>query len=380
MRYLDHAATSWPKPPEVLQGWLDGMAIAGAAGRGGHTGSQQADDELQRTRTAFARHFQVRTDRVIFTSGGTASLNLALLGLLGPGDHVVSTTAEHNAVLRPLEHLRTTAGVSVSLIPVDAQGTVAPEKVLEACRPETRCVAISHASNVTGALLPIEQLATALRETRVLLLVDASQTTGHLSIEVDPLGIDLLATSGHKGLLGPLGTGLLMVSPRALEQLSPTVFGGTGVDSQSLEMPGSAPQRFESGVPNMPAWLAQRCALEWIEKRGLSALCDQHRQLTLRLWERLAEIPKVRRLGPRDLEDHCGPTSLVVEGWDPHDLAAVLDASFDIRVRAGLHCAPRIHEPLGAAGGTVRITPGWSNSLDDIEAVADALESIVAES
>lgn len=377
--YLDHAATSWPKAPGVDQAVLKSLGIAGAPGRGSHTGAIAGSQLIAQARHAVARWFGAESDRhVVFTSGGTESLNLAIHSLLRPAAHVVTTAAEHNSVLRPLEHRRVQGQGDYSVVAVDRTGRWSVESVLAAIRPETRACLVTHVSNVTGAIGPVEELAERCTELGVAVIVDAAQSAGLLRIKAARSAVALWAASGHKGLLGPLGTGVLIVNPAFAESLQPWKCGGTGLQSELLSMPDSLPEKLEAGNPALPAIAGLGASVHWLLEHALEHL-ELERQNTAALWTGLEKLPGVRRVGPLRLEEHVGPTSIVVEGWDVHDLANVLDASYDVRARAGRHCAALIHRDIEteASGGTLRITPGYSTTESDIEKVLAALEEIL---
>ena len=379
MPYFDHAATSWPKPPGVAEAMTAALEIAGAPGRGGHRGALEGSRLIAQARNAVARLLGVADDRrVVFTSGGTESLNLVLSVLLHPGDHVVTTAAEHNSVLRPLAARENRGLGAFSIVPVEPDGSFQVQSILGALTATTRAVVATHISNVTGVIQPIEELAEALAERRIPLLVDAAQSVGHLPIQADDFPGVVWAASGHKGLLGPLGTGIVVLPTVSDERWGLWKSGGTGSASESLEMPNEAPDRFEAGNPALPAIAGLGAAVTWRLSQTTSPFAGMH-EWTERLWAELKTIPGVRLLGPASTDRHHGPTSVIVDGWDVHDLAAVLDASFDIRVRAGRHCAALVHESIGSAnaGGTLRITPGWSTTPESLDLLIEALRAVL---
>ncbi len=378
LRYLDHAATSWPKPTEVSRAMVEALEIAGSAGRGGHAGALEGERRLALLRSSLARRIGVASpDRIVLTSGGTESLNLAFGSLLLPGAHVVTTAAEHNSVLRPLEERRRRGAGEFTVVPVDDQGCVGPDELRRAIRSETSLIALTHVSNVTGAIQPIEAAAEIAAAAGAALLVDAAQSCGELPIDFERLGIDLLAASGHKGLRGPAGSGLLAVSTRIADRLQPWKCGGTGSRSESLAMPDALPGRLEAGTPPLPALAGLAAAIESLPP--IETELPRRRALTERLVAGLAPLPSIRIVGPTDVQRHHGPTSVTIDDWEPHDAAAVLESEFGIRVRAGRHCAAAIHPYLGTErrGGTLRITPGYATTDDDIDALIDALRTML---
>ncbi len=279
--YLDNAATSWPKPQSVYDAvdhYQRSMGVA--AGRGFYREAVEVDRTLQRTRTAIARLIGAdEPSRIIFTFNGTDSLNLALHGILRSGDHVITSAAEHNSVLRPLRYLEGHQGVEISRIPVDEFGLVDPDAIRGAIRPNSRLIALIHASNVTGALQPAEDVGRIAHENGLLFLLDAAQSLGHVPLDVSRLGADLLAAPGHKGLLGPLGTGILYVAPGIEEQLRPIRQGGTGTDSESDRQPETLPQKYESGNPNVAGLVGLSAGVEYLAQQGIAAVRQHELQL-----------------------------------------------------------------------------------------------------
>lgn len=380
--YLDNAATSWPKPDAVYNAVDFYQRHIGApAGRSGYAEAGQASQGVESARFEVARLLSVRdAARIVLTTGGTDSLNLAIHGCLHPGDHVVTTTIEHNSVLRPLRMQQEQRGVSVTRVACDATGRVDAAAIRAALRPETRLVVVSHASNVTGAIQPIGDIAAVARQNGSLVVVDAAQTFGHVPIDVSDLQIDLLASSGHKGLLGPLGTGILYIRPGLEEHLVSQRQGGTGTQSDVDRQPGSLPGKFEAGSLNVPGFHGLGAAGLYLRSRGVESVRNHSEQLTARLLAGLVGIRGVRIYGPSSESDRVGLVSISVEGYDPQEVAATLDASYRIQVRPGFHCAPLMHESLGTAGsgGTVRLSLGVFNTASEIDAAVAAIAEISA--
>ncbi len=378
--YLDNAATSYPKPTTVWEAVEHYQRHLGTAvGRGGYDTSQRVGQIVQRARHRLAELFRAEnSDRITFGFNGTDVLNQALHGLLRSGDRVVTTQLEHNSVIRPLHDLRQRLGIELTHVPATPEGTLCIDafRAAMSCRP--RLVALLHASNVSGAILPLADLATLAREAGALVLVDAAQTAGHLPIDLGTLPIDLLACSGHKGLLGPLGTGVLYLRPGIEEQLRACRQGGTGSASEAEEQPSTLPEKFEAGNHNAPGLCGLDAGVGWLLDRSPQRLHQHERDLTAQLMEGLRELPGVTLYGPPAGEDRVGVVSLTLSGWDPQELAATLDQSFGIEVRAGLHCAPGAHRALGTllGGGTVRISVGAFTTPTDVEAVISAVAQI----
>jgi cysteine desulfurase family protein len=380
--YLDNAATSFPKPESVYAAIDDyNRRIGAAAGRGAYGSAIEASEIVRRCRRNLATLLNGESpDRFAFAFNGTDALNMALHGVLRPGDHVVATAVEHNSVLRPLRML-SERGVQISIVPCDAEGGVSAKDVHAAVLSDTKLIVISHASNVTGAIQPVHEIVEIAKRTGVLTLLDAAQTTGHLPIDLYGLQVDLLATSGHKGLMGPHGTGVLYVRPGLEERLTPLRQGGTGTTSEDERQPSVMPTLLESGNLNVSGLAGLEAATRWILDEGVAKLRRHEQELTQRLLTGLREIKRIRVLGPSVVDDRVGVVSLVADGWTPHELAAVLDAEFKIEVRAGLHCAPRIHERLGVSksSGTLRISIGVFTTTDEIDACLAALRGLCGE-
>ncbi|MCA9231393.1 MAG: aminotransferase class V-fold PLP-dependent enzyme [Planctomycetales bacterium] len=383
--YLDNAATSWPKPELVYDAAdLFLRKLGAASGRGGYQNALEANRIVERTRRGIARLIGAgNSNQVAFTCSGTDSLNLAIQGILRPGDHVVTTHCEHNSVLRPLQAMQEMARVEISFVPCDEQGTVSPNAVREALRPETRLVAVIHASNVTGALQPVGEIGQILSKHQALLLVDAAQSLGHVPIDVHDFEIDLLAAPGHKGLLGPLGTGLLYIREGVEQHLRPLRLGGTGTQSNEDSQPDTLPEKYEAGNHNLPGLAGLAAAVEWLEARTIEQIHSRHMQMTEQLIDGLAAIDGIRIVGPRSTAQRTSVVSFAADGYDPQEFAVCLDVSAGVECRAGLHCAPRMHAALGSdrTGGLVRLSPGWSTTDEEIElalsAIATLAESLI---
>jgi cysteine desulfurase family protein len=380
--YLDNAATSWPKPESVYAA-VDHYQrqLGAAAGRSAYRAASAAERVVQEARAAVAKLIGVDDPkRIVLTLNGTDSLNLAIHGLLRPGSHVVTTVVEHNSVLRPLRRLEETVGVEVTRVTCNDQGIVDWRAVAAALRPETALVAMVHASNVTGAVQPIAEVGELLRPRRTRFLVDAAQSLGHLPISVTDLGIDLLAAPGHKGLLGPLGTGILYVGPGVEEELESMRQGGTGTRSYEDLQPNTLPEKYEAGNHNVPGIIGLTAGATYVLNRGVAAIGRHANMLLDRLWAGLAPVTGVRLLGPPADGARVAVVSLLVEGYDPQEIAAILDAAYHIQVRAGYHCAPALHRALGSAsrGGTIRLSPGPFTTPEEIDVAIAALTGITA--
>lgn len=382
--YLDNAATSWPKPQAVYEAVDRYQRECGAAvGRGATRQAGEARRIVDRCRSRAARLLGGASEESItFAFNGTDALNIALHGVLRPGDHVVTTSIEHNSVLRPLAALRERIGIEVTRVPAGGDGVIDPGAIARALQPRTALVAVMHASNVTGAVQPVAAIVEIARRHGALSLIDAAQTAGHVPIHAAQLGVDLLACSGHKGLLGPLGTGLLYVRPEIVDRVRSYRQGGTGSRSESDQQPDTGPDKFESGNHNAPGLAGLDAALGWIEAQGgVAALRSHERALVEQLLAGLSAVPAVRTYGPADTESRTSVVSLTIDGLDPQDAAAILDDSFGIETRAGLHCAPGAHAGLDTlkTGGTLRLSVGPFTTPDQIAATVAAIGEIAAQ-
>jgi cysteine desulfurase family protein len=374
--YFDNAATSWPKPPAVAAALADHYQEGvGNPGRSGHRMSIAAARVVEDTREALATLFN-GTDpgRIVFTHNATHALNLAIHGVLRPGDHAITTSIEHNSVMRPLRHLETT-GVELTVVPCARDGTLDVDEVRRALRSNTRLLVTTHASNVIGTLLPVEAIAGLARERGIRSLVDASQTAGAIPIDVQRMGVDLLAFPGHKALLGPTGTGGLYI--RDGVTLAPLVRGGTGSESASEVQPAFLPDTHESGTLNVAGIAGLHAAVAFLRDVGIDAVRAHEQRLVARFLEATLDSAAITVHGTRDAARQCGVVSFSVAGATPSEVGLLLDESFGIMARAGLHCAPAAHRTIDTfPDGTVRFGFGWFNTLAEIDASIAALRQI----
>lgn len=375
--YLDNAATSYPKPDAVYSA-MDRAAreIGVAPGRGGYRQSIEASRLLFETREALAALFGVTdSSRFIITHSATESLNLAVKGLLRAGDHVVTTTMEHNSLARPL-FAAGRSGVNVSWVTADENGHVSVESIRSALKPETRAVAMTHCSNVTGAANPVGEIGAILKDRGVIFLVDAAQSAGSIPVNIPAMNIDLFAAPGHKGLYGPQGTGFLYIAPEIY--LEPLLLGGTGSGSSELAPPLELPERFESGTLNISGIAGLKAGLEFIAAQGVANIQDHEAVLVKRLIDGLSAISSIKVINPQMTENRGAVVSFSLPGRDPSSVGHILDSQFDIAVRTGLHCAPLAHKTIGTfPEGTVRVSPGIFNCQEDIDALLEAVQKIV---
>jgi cysteine desulfurase family protein len=375
--YMDNAATSWPKPPAVLEAMTFYQERVGAsAGRGGYRLAVDAARLIFDAREAVAGLFGVADSRrVIFTLNCTEALNIVLQGWLEEGSHVVTTAMEHNSVARPLNHLHKERGVDVTYVPCSAEGLLDPADVAKAITPKTRLVAIIHASNVCGAVNDVAAVGNVCREREVPFLVDAAQSAGAVEINVEEMGIDFLAFPGHKGLMGPLGTGALYVGPRVNPR--PLYEGGTGTNSESTFQPENLPDYYEAGSHNAIGLAGLRASCEFLAEVTPAAAGAHKARLAERFVAAVDEIPAVTYYGPRDFTRQAGVCSIRVDGMAAAEVGHRLDVGYGVMVRTGLHCSPLAHTTLGTIEtGTVRFSFGYYNTEEQVDVAARALREI----
>ncbi len=374
--YLDNAATSWPKPESVYQAMDDFLRHkAGNPGHGSHSLAMAATEVLAETRRLVTRLINSpKMEQVIFTLNCTDALNLGLKGLLKPGDHVITSGIGHNSVVRPLRKLEQ-QGISVTRLPPADSGVVATPDVEKAIKKNTKLVVITHASNVNGIIQPIREYGMVARQHNLIFLVDAAQSAGSYPIDVQADNIDLLAFSGHKGLFGPPGTGVLYIGDRV--ELDSLREGGTGSYSEKEEQPDVLPDKYESGTLNSVGISGLGAGLKFILQEGLEKIKAHESSLTNRLIEGLSDIPEVTLYIAGDRSRQAPVISLNIAGYGSGEAGVILDQAFNIKVRTGLHCAPAAHKTLGTYPlGTVRFSPGYFNTAKDIEVTLEALNRI----
>jgi len=399
MIYLDNAATSFPKPPRVVEAMNDFMTEVGAnPGRGGHRLAREAERIVEHARANLARLFHVPTpERIVFTLNVTEAINTVICGFLQDGDHVVTTAMDHNAVLRPLEYLKKKGAISVDVVPCDRQGFLDLDALKRLLGKRTALVAVNHASNVCGTIQDLHAIKEVIGE--IPFLVDTAQTAGCFPIDVQEDGIDFLAFTGHKGLLGPQGTGGLYI--RDGLTVRPLIRGGTGSLSESLDQPDFFPDLMESGTRNNVGIAGLGAGVDYILETGIETIMHHERILTATLIEALRPLPGVTVYGPLDATKQtatlsitfdsvlpegeeqglggCGAINLswMEEGMPPGEAETLLNRRYDILVRVGLHCAPLAHKTLGTfPEGTIRLSLGAFNTQEEIEAVIRAIRDI----
>ncbi len=376
--YFDNAATSYPKPKVVCEAVDYFQRCVGASpGRGTYQKSREADRIIFKTRNALANLFNIPDlSRIVFTANATESINLALKGYLQKGNHVITTAMEHNAVWRPLKTLEQRGEIELSLLRCPFGNAYNPEQLTELIKSNTALVIINHASNVTGTIMPLKETGKLCREFNLPLLVDAAQTAGVYPIDVQSMGIDLLAFTGHKGLMGPPGTGGLYI--REGLDLVPLKEGGTGSESLLEAQPAHLPDRFEAGTLNAPGIAGLGAGVQFILDHGLETIRQHEVELTEYTLEKLKQLPDLAIYGPRDAQSRTGVISFNFTNIAPEEVTYVFDEVYNIMARSGLHCAPQAHRAIETIefNGTVRISFGYFNTQDEIDILINALENL----
>jgi cysteine desulfurase / selenocysteine lyase len=376
--YFDNAATSWPKPPTVIAAMQRFMNEYGAnPGRSGHGLSIQAGRVVYEARESVAKLFGHDDPlAVVFTKNATEALNIATLGLLAPGDHAITSCTEHNAVMRPLRILQS-RGVSVTRVPYDIDGAINPADIKKALTAKTKLVVLTHGSNVTGTLLPIEDVGLITEQHGALFCVDAAQTAGSYPIDMRAMRIDLLAFTGHKALYGPQGTGGLCIGRRARNRLTPLLYGGTGSSSYSDIQPDFLPDQFESGTLNGVGLAGLNEGISFVESQGIALIREREQKLTAKLLDGLREISGITLYGPSRADRRIAIVSFNIDGWSCSEVASEIEERAGICCRAGLHCAPVTHEQLGTFPlGTVRFSFGFYNKEEEIDSALKVLREL----
>ncbi|UQZ89105.1 cysteine desulfurase [Deltaproteobacteria bacterium Smac51] len=377
MIYLDNSATSFPKPPEVIEAVAEALAAPASPGRSGHAASLNASRSIHKARKGVARLFGIKDNsRIVFTCNISWALNIALEGLrLKQGDHVISSSLEHNSVARPLARMAAARGIIWDQAPIDSNGLTDPQEFRKLLRPTTKLVAMTHASNVTGALLPVKEVKALIGDIPIVL--DAAQTAGAIPMEDVTTWADIVTFTGHKGLMGPTGTGGLWVRPGL--ELRPLAVGGTGSRSESLRQPDFLPDALEAGTPNTHGLAGLAAGLDVVLKTGVDRIREHEMNLTMRFLDGLGSIPGLQVQGPTKREQRVSTISVTIDGWSSSDLSAALEADYGILTRSGLHCSPLSHQFLGTfPGGTTRFSIGLYNLAEDVDTSVKALEVLAA--
>ena len=381
--YLDQASTSFPKAPGVAQAMMDYLTMNGVnVNRGCYSSAYSAEEVIYETRQLLAELFHFsKCKNVIFTPNVTTSLNFILKGFLKPGDHILVSAMEHNAVMRPVVQLAS-LGISFDRIPCRTDGSMILEKVEELIRPETKAIVTLHASNVCGTRMPLDALGEICQRHQLYFVVDSAQTAGIVPINMDKMHIDALAFTGHKGLRGPQGTGGFLVSQELAEQMEPLISGGTGSVSHTEEIPDFMPDRFESGTPNLPGIYGLHEALLYLKTHSLQAINEKELSLTGYFLEQLQALDDtgrhIRIIGKKDLTNRNAVVSIQTPEIDMSQVAWQLDNEYGVMTRVGLHCAPNAHKTLGTyPAGTIRFSFGPENTKNELDFAIQGLKKIL---
>ena len=382
--YLDQASTSYPKAPSVARAvydYLSGSAVN--VNRGGYQAAYSVEEQIFETREQLLRLFHFTSGKgknVIFTPNITTSLNILLKGLLKPGDHVLVSSMEHNAIMRPLVQLAGN-GVTFDRIPCREDGSLLIEKAESLLRPKTRLLVCLHASNVCGTMMPVQKLSAFCQKHHLLFILDTAQTAGTVPIDMDALHLDALAFTGHKSLRGPQGIGGFLITNELAAQIEPLISGGTGSVSHTEEVPAFLPDRFEPGTPNIPGILGLHAALSDLEKTSMEESFQHEMKLTQEFIDGIQALDpfekNIRIIGKKNTSDRCAVVSLQTLQPDMSMVAYELDSTYSIMTRVGLHCAPSAHKTFGTyPSGTIRFSFGPKNTSREVETTLDALKKI----
>ena len=380
--YLDNASTTFPKAPNVASAMADYITNCGInINRGSYSLAYDVEDIIyttrQRLHTLFNGH---DPSHVIFTQNVTMSLNMVIKGLLKAGDHVLVSSMEHNAVMRPLTQLLD-EGITFDTIPCDFTGSIQMDSIEPLIRPNTVALIINHASNVCGTIQPLKSIGQICKAHNLQFIVDAAQTAGVIPIDVKACHIDALCFTGHKGLLGPQGIGGIILTKEMAQTLTPLIAGGTGSFSHLETMPTHMPDAFEAGTLNLPGIIGLNEGLAYIESQGMENIHNHELALTQSFLEGLQSIDGINIVGKQNIQDRTAVVSITIDGMDPANIAYELESTYHIMTRVGLHCAPRAHQTLGTyPEGTVRFSFGYANTHKDVESALSALNTIVKSS
>lgn len=376
MIYLDNAATTYPKPQKVYDSMMDCMKnYCANPGRSGHKLAMKSAREIYDTRENIAKLFNIENPmNIIFTSNATDSLNIAIKGVVNEGDHIITTSMEHNSVIRPIKSLEK-YGIENTIVDCDKEGFLNIENIKNAIKPNTKLIVTTHASNVCGTLIDIKSVGEIAKENNILYLVDASQTAGVYEIDVKSINVDMIAAPGHKCLFGPQGTGILYIREGLNINISKE--GGTGSKSEDLFQPDILPDKYESGTHNTPGIVGLNEGVKFILETGIENIREYEEQLCEYMLNKLKEVPNIIIYGPSDSTQRAAVISINIDKMDSGELTFLLDSEYDIATRSGIHCSPLAHKTLGTLEqGAVRFSLSYFNTKDDIDKAIDALKDI----
>jgi len=377
--YFDNGATSFPKAPGVGDAVLESINnVGGSVNRGVSNESMKSEYVVYETRELLCEIFNFSSpENVIFTKNVTESINLILKSFLRSGDHVIVSSVEHNAVMRPL-HILENEGVKVTRIPVTVDGELSLETLEKEIIPETRLILMTHASNVTGTVLPIEAVGAIAQKHQIRFVVDVAQTAGHRSVDMKKIKCDALCFTGHKGLLGPQGIGGALISKEMVEEMSSYIEGGTGSKSNSEIQPAYMPDKFESGTPNIPGIYGLNAALRYLKEIGIESIHNKEEALVTALVEAVSEKSLGVFIGPKDKTKRSNVVSIDFRGYDNAIISSALVHEYSVANRCGMHCAPSAHHSFGTfPQGTVRLSVSHFNSIEEVELVVEAIDKIL---
>ncbi len=382
MIYLDNAATSNPKPAEVGEAMIQYLYSGNAnPGRAGHSLANNAARMIFETRELISTLFNVeKSENVVFTANVSESLNLALKGILKSGDQVIVSSMEHNSMMRPLRSLEE-KGIELTVISADpVSGVVNPDDFQRAIKENTKLIGINHISNVCGAIQPVHQIGVITREANILLLLDTAQSAGAIPIDMQNLNVDLLAFTGHKSLLGPMGIGGLIIGERVnLDEFVPLIEGGTGSHSEEETQPRFMPDLLEAGTPNLPGIAGLNASIKWLLEKNISVIRAKESELIAYFAEQLQKIPEIRIIG-YNKESHGAVLSITINNYDIGEVGFILDRQHSIACRVGLHCSPTSHKTLGTfPDGTIRFGVSYFTTMDEITNTVNALSDIISQ-
>ena len=376
MIYLDNAATTFPKPEAVYDSMMDCMKnYCANPGRAGHKLAMKAAREIYNTRENIAKLFNIDNPmNIVFTNNATDSLNLAIKGVVSTGDHIITTSMEHNSVIRPIKALEK-LGIENTIVECDKEGFLDINNLEKAIKPNTRLIVTTHASNVCGTLIDIKAVSEVAKSHNILYLVDASQTAGVYNIDLKEIEADMVAAPGHKGLLGPQGTGILYI--REGLNLNILKEGGTGSKSEDLFQPELLPDKYESGTHNTPGIVGLNEGIKFIFNEGIDKIKQHEEELCKYMLERLEEVPNIKIYGPKDASKRASVITINIGNMDSGEITFLLDSENNIATRSGIHCAPLAHKTLGTLEqGAVRFSLGYFNTKEDIDKAIEALKEI----
>ena len=378
--YLDNAATSYPKPPSMIEAINEYFQEIGVSpGRGGYRLGLEAGRKLLLAREVISNFFNCDDpSRVVFTMNITYAINLVINGVLKAGDHVITSSLEHNSAARPLEALKKSGMIDYTMVKANEEGFINPDDIRNAIKKNTKLIVLNHASNVFGSIQPAEEIGRIAAKHGLLYLLDTAQTAGSIPIDMKKLGVNFLAFTGHKGLFGPPGIGGLCIDMKGSNKVEPLILGGTGSKSHLLEQPQAFPDRLESGTPNTPGTMGLTAGIEYINKVGLERIKKHEADLLAKFLDGCSQLSEIKVYGPKCISMQTPCVSLNIKDIDGGQLSFILDHVYGIMTRSGLHCSPWAHQTMGTfPEGTVRFSFGWFNTLEEIEYTINALQEVI---